>query len=206
MRGFAKGRAFLIIIDMVKSYNDDEILQRVIAVGGHVQKGTYLLVGVQSNEDAFNKFDDKFYLYDGGKFVLVTSGTTNAGKTALKLFDKYSLSGAAVWQTDKFYKGIFKRGFHKKKMRALRQVKPMYFFRDSDKDDQADQTGLLHNDIIYANFHGVSYDPKSNLIKNDIGGWSFACQVCNNMKDYRKIMSLCWDRNKPVDYCILKEW
>lgn len=190
----------------VKSYTDKQLLDRVKQIGGYTTKGKYLLIGVQSNEDAFDKFDDKFYLFDGDTFVMVLSGTTNAGRTALKLFDRYGLKGAAVWRTNQFIKDCFVRGFHKRKMRALRANADIEFYRDYDRDDRADQTGTLYKKNIWANFHGVDYDEDSNVIRNDIGGWSFACQVANNMAKYRKLIKLVWDRNKPVDYCLLDEF
>lgn len=196
----------------VRSYSDKELLERVELIGGTVPNiGTYLLIGVQSQEDAFNMFDDKFYVFDGNKFMMVTSGTTNAGATAMKHFDRYGLSGAAVWKTDTFYKGLYKRGYHKASrrdggMRALRQVQPIYFYRDSNKDNKIDETGKLYHDIIYANQHGVDYDPFSQKIGDVINGWSFACQVMNNMSDYRQWIKAAWKRNKLVDYALIKEF
>lgn len=191
----------------VKSYTDAQLLERVELIGGTIPNiGKYLIIGVQSQEDAFNFFDDKFYVFDGTQFKQVSTGTTNAGKTALKAFDSYGLSGAAVWKTDVFYSDLYQRGLHKGRMRALRQAKPIYFYRDSDKDNQAEEQGKLHHEVIYANMHGVDYDPYSEITKQFINGWSFACQVWNRMGDYRQMIRATWDRNKPVDYCLLKEW
>jgi len=196
----------------VKSYSDKQLLKRVQEIGGRIpRKGKFLLVGVQSQEDAFNEFDDKFYVFDGPHFKMVTSGTTNAGAMALKSFDLHNLPGAAVWKTDQYYKDLYRRGYHRPSrrgggMRALRQQKPIYFYRDSDHDDHSDERGDLFHDIIYANMHGVSYDPFSNAVKDVIGGWSFACQVMNNMTDYRNWIKAAWKRDKAVDYVLLKEF
>ena len=91
-------------------------------------------------------------------------------------------------------------------MRALRQNKPIEFYRDKDKDTRAEEQGDLHNGIIWANMHGVDYDPFSTIVRSKIGGWSFACQVWNRMSDYRFMQRAVWKRNKTVDYCLLKEW
>lgn len=196
----------------VKAYTDGQILERVESVGGVIpNRGKFLIIGVQSQEDAFNVFDDKFYVFDGPDFKQVSTGTTNAGKTALLFFDKYKLPGAAVWQTDKFYFELYRRGYHKASradggMRGLRQQKPIFFFRDSDKDHKAEEVGTLHHGIIWANMHGVDYNPFSTVTKTWIGGWSFGCQVWNRMSDYRHMQRATWDRNRPVDYCLLKEW
>lgn len=191
----------------VKQYTDSQLLERVEHIGGKIpNQGKYLIVGVQSQEDAFNLFDDKFYVFDGNLFKQVSSGTTNPGKTALLLFDKYNLPGSAVWQTDQFCENVYKRGFHKGKMRALRQVEPIYYYRDSDKDEFAEEQGALQKGIIYCNMHGVDYNPFSEVVKTQIGGWSFGCQVWNRMSDYRQMINATWERNKLVDYALLKEW
>lgn len=191
----------------VKSYNDKQLLEKVESIGGVIpNKGKYLIIGVQSQEDAFNVFDDKFYVFDGPDFKQVSSGTTNAGRTAMFFYDKYNLPGAAVWKTDMFYSNLFKRGYHKGRMRALRQQKPIYFYRDSDKDMLIEEQGQLHHNIIYANMHGVDYNPYSNITKEFINGWSFACQVWNRMGDYRQMVNAVWKRNRSVDYALIKEF
>lgn len=196
----------------VRPYSDSEILERVEQIGGTIpNEGKYLIIGIQSNEDAFNRFDDKFYVFDGPVFKQVSTGTTNAGKTALLFFRDYKLPGAAVWQTDKWYPDLYKRGMHKASradggMRALRQSQPIYFYRDSDGDQFAEEQGELFHEIIYANMHGVDYNPYSDISRETIGGWSFGCQVWNRMGDYRQMINAVWSRNLPVDYVLLKEF
>lgn len=191
----------------VKQYTDKQILSRIEKIGGKIpNSGKYHIVGIQSQEDAFNLFDDKFYVFDGSTFLQVSTGTTNAGKTALMHFDEYNLKGAAVWKTDVWYKDIYFPGHHKGRMKALRQVKPAYFYRDTDKDEKAEEQGELEFKIIYANMHGVDYDPYSSIIKQNINGWSFGCQVWNRMSDYRQMIKATWARNKSVNYSLLKEW
>ena len=191
----------------VKSYTDKQILARIKKVTGATPTwGKYMIVGIQSQEDAYNKFDDKFYVFDGPKFIMVSTGTTNAGSSALKNYTKYMLPGAAVWKTNEFYKDLFIPGLHKGKMKALRQDKPIKFYRDANKNNKAEEGGVEFFEIIYANMHGVDYNPFSNKIKTYIGGWSFGCQVWNKMSDYRHMIKAVWKRNKPVDYALLKEW
>jgi hypothetical protein len=191
----------------VRTYKDKELLEKVEAIGGKIPNiGKYLVVGVQSLEDAFNQFDDKFYVFDGPSFIMWSTGTTNAGSTALMNFEKYGLDGAAVWKTNQFVQDCFLPGLHKGKMKALRQNKPIYFYRDSDKDQKIEEQGKLYYDIIWANMHGVDYDPFSEIIKENINGWSFACQVWNRMSDYKNMINATWKRMKPVDYALLKEW
>ena len=191
----------------VKQYTDYELLEKVDAIGGKIPNiGKYLIIGVQSQEDTFNFFDDKFYVFDGTQFKQVSSGTTNAGKTALINFTQYNLPGAAVWKTNMFYTDCFKPGLHKGRMKCLRANKPIFFYRDSNKNEKAEEQGELFHENIWANMHGVDYDPFSNKIKQNINGWSFGCQVWNKMSDYRTMIKATWERDKEVDYAILKEW
>ena len=188
-------------------YTDTQLLNRLAEIGGKITPNKYLGISVQSKADGFNIFDDKFYLYLGGKFVLATTITTNAGKNALLNFDQGgNPDGAAVWKTNEYYEDLYSYGLHKGKMPALRQVKPIKYYRDNDKDEKAEEIGALHQGIIYANFHGVSYDPKTQVIKTNINGWSYGCQVCNNMADYRRIIELVRKHPLKMDYALLKEF
>ncbi len=191
----------------VRQFTDKELLCKVEEIGGVVpNRGKYLIIGVQSTEDRYNVFDDKFYIYDGPTFIMTSSGTTNAGSTALKHFDEYNLEGTAVWKTNQFVKDCFFPGLHKNKMKALRQNKSIKYYRDTNKNEHVEEYGKLYQGIIYANMHGVDYDPFSEIIKQNINGWSFGCQVWNRMSDYRLLISASWKRNKAVDYALLKEW
>lgn len=191
----------------VRAYTDSQLLERVEMVGGTIPNiGKYLSIGVESLEDQANLFDDKFYIFDGPEFKMVTTGTTNAGLTALRHFDRYDLPGAAVWKTNEFYEDLYVPGMHKGRMKAFRQVKPILYYRDSDRDDKAEEQGTLYKGIIHANMHGVSYDPFSTKTATYINGWSFACQVMNRMSDYRMWRKAGWKRNLPIDYVILEEW
>lgn len=196
----------------VKSYTDKQLLNRVEAIGGKIpDKGKYLIIGIQSQEDDYDQFDDKFYVFDGPEFKQVSTGTTNAGKTALLFFKDYNLTGAAVWKTDQWCPNLYERGMHKSSrpdggMRALVQKKPIYFYRDSNKNQLIEEQGPLFHEVIYANMHGVDYNPFSTITRDNIGGWSFGCQVWNRMSDYRQMVNAVWERNKPVDYALLKEF
>lgn len=188
-------------------YTDKQLLNRVAEIGGEIVPNKYLGISVQNSKDTFNQFDDKFYLFLGGKFILVTSITTNPGKNALLRFDKGgNKAGAAVWKTDEFYKNLYSYGLHRGKMPCLRQVEPIKFYRDNDKDEKSEQQGELFEEIIYANFHGVDYDPNSQKVKTEINGWSYGCQVCNNMPVYRDIIERVRANPFKMDYALLSEF
>jgi hypothetical protein len=161
-------------------------------------------LGIQSNEDKFNNFDDKFYLFKGEKFVLVTSGTTNAGKSAMMGFEKYNKLGVAVIKTNEWYYDLWQSGLHKGKMKALRQISPIKHYRDNNKNTKIEEIGELYDKIIYCNFHTNSYDKLTKIVRWIVGGWSACCQVCNNPIDYYEILKLVG--KEKVSYCLLKEF
>lgn len=189
----------------MKSYTDEQLLKKVRELQSF--KGipeNYWILGVQSKEDKFNEFDDKFYLFKGDKFIMVTTGTTNAGLTGLKFYDTYNAEGCAVIKTNEWYYGLWTPGFHKGKMRALKQQLPIKFYRDWNKNDKVEEIGNIREGIIGINFHTASYQPYS-VITRLIGGWSTGCQVANNTTDYYKILDLI-GKQKEVSYCLIKEF
>ncbi len=190
----------------VRRYTDKELLDRVADLPSFqgIPSG-YWLLGVQSNEDKFNTFDDKFYLFKGTKFILATSGTTNAGKSAIFGFEKYNKLGVAVIKTDEWYPNLWKSGLHKGRMDALRQVMPIKHYRDNNKNTKIEEKGKVYNSIIYCNFHTNSYSKTTKIIRSIIGGWSACCQVCNDPIDYRRIINLT-SNQKAVTYCLIKEF
>ena len=87
---------------MVSKYTDEQLLQRVTEVEAFnkIPKGRWVL-GVRSNEDLFNTYDDKFYIFQGKKFIEVMTGTTNPGSTFIKGgFKKYNKNGVAIVKAD----------------------------------------------------------------------------------------------------------
>ena len=192
----------------VKNYTANQLLARVKSLPNYKQiPSGYWILGVRSNEDQPDFFDDKFYLFNGEQFVLVTSGTTNAGKSILKGgFKSYNPVGAAILKADEWYYGVWKYGLHRGKMKALLQLgSKVKFYRDGDMDDKAEETGNLFEGYIGINFHANTYKLDSKTIKEKIGAWSAGCQVCNIIPDYVKIIDLCKSQ-KVVSYCLLNEF
>ena len=190
----------------VRGYTDKELLKRVMSLPSFdgLPNG-YWLLGVQSNEDEYNVFDDKFYLFYEDRFIMVTSGTTNAGLSGLKGFSKYNRHGCAVIKTNEWFYEIWKPGLHRGKMKALRQVKPIKYYRDWNKNQKAEQLGTLKEGIIGINFHTVIYGRVMGFVRRLIGGWSVGCQVANRTNDYYKILDYCSNQER-VSYCLIEEF
>lgn len=190
----------------VRGYTDKQLLDRVKSLDSFngIPNG-YWILGVQSNEDAFNEFDDKFYVFHGERFITVTSGTTNAGTTGLMGYQKYNRHGCAVIKTDEWYYTLWRPGLHRGRMPALRQSRPIKYFRDWNKNRRAEQIGKMYEGIIGINFHTVIYGVRSGFWRRFIGGWSVGCQVCNVVSDYYRILDLCNDQ-ETVSYCLIEEF
>lgn len=180
---------------MVRSYTDIELLTRVKQLVNfqYIPQDIWIL-GVRSKDDLTDTFDDKFYVYRGEQFLMVTSGTTNKG-----------LKGTAVMMADTWNYDAYKYGLHRGKMKALRQVKSIPYYRDLDMNGKTDTYGKIYTDIIMMNFHGSTYIEGSKKVITKIGGWSEGCQVCNVNADYEKIIALVKNQSR-VTYCLINEF
>lgn len=190
----------------VRNYHKDELLAKVKSLPNYSGIPTgYWLLGVQSNEDEFNVFDDKFYLFKGERFITVATGTTNAGLSGMYKFYKYGVKGCAVIKTEEWYYDLWKPGLHRGRMKALKQVNPIKYYRDGNKNQKIEEIGEYKSGIIGINFHSMSYVKGINIVKKFIGGWSAGCQVVNGTFKYYNMLKLI-GKQKLVSYCLIKEF
>jgi hypothetical protein len=191
---------------MVRPYTDKELLEKVKSLSSFktIPSG-YWLLGVRSLDDLPNRFDDKIYLFKNEDFVLVTSGTTNAGTPTLRQFEKINKDGAAVLKADEWYYNVWKYGKHNGKVEALLQLgNKVKVFRDTDKDDKSEEQGKLQEGYFGINFHPNTYDITKTSGTN-VGWWSAGCQVVNNIPNYKVMIGLL-KREKLVSYCLIHEF
>lgn len=192
---------------MVRAYKDKELLEKVKSLSSFkdIPSG-YWLLGVRSNEDTPNRFDDKIYLFKGEEFILVTSATTNPGTPTLKQFEKVNKAGAAVLKADLWYHNLWKYGKHNGKIEALLQLgNSVQVYRDTDKDDKSEEQGKLQEGYFGINFHPNTYDIKADNTGATIGWYSAGCQVVNDMDKYREMIKLL-KTEKSVSYCLINEF
>ena len=194
---------------MVKNYTDKQLLSKVQEIKNF--KGIprdYWLLGVRSNEDIADIFDDKIYIYKGTEFIKVLRATTNPGKVILKSgFLKYNKDGAAVLKSDYWHYDCWKFGLHRNKMEALRQCADMPYYRDGNQNEKSEELGDLLKGNVGLNFHGSTYKKYSDIKKNTIGYWSAGCQVCADNLDYREIIKLFKEcKQRRFSYCLIKEF
>lgn len=187
----------------VRSYNDAELIERVKGLSSFDGLPNGILdVWVRSNEDEFDKFDDKVYTFDcsGGipNFIMVCSGTTNAGAVGLKHYARWNSRGCAILKANEIVYNSHVWGLHKGQYAAYVQAKGFAYYRDNNKNDKAEEIGQVYYDIIGANCH------KAGWRSNHIGGWSVACLVRNvepQFKAWMKFMN-----QRPLSVCILQEF
>lgn len=193
---------------MVRNYNDKQLLDRVktLKTFSSIPSG-YWVLGVRSNEDTPNAFDDKFYIFQGEKFIMVMSGTTNPGVTILKNHYKYNSKGAAIVASDRWYYDLWVYGMHLGKIPALLQLgNKITVFRDGNKNDKSEEIGEVQTGFFGINFHLNSYDLKSTLKKTAINDWSAGCQVPNDPTKYLQFINLIQSTKQKVTYCLIKEF
>jgi len=192
----------------VRTYNDKQLLAKVKSLPSFksIPEG-YWILGVRSNEDAPNKYDDKFYIFMGEQFVMVLTGTTNPGTPILQGgFLKYNKVGAAIVKADEWYYDVWKYGLHMGKMPALKQVGNFIVFRDGDRDNKSEELGIPIKGSGYGiNFHAATWDENFKGEQENIGNWSAGCQVCNNKQKHLAAVKMMKSQAK-VTYVLLNEF
>lgn len=191
---------------MVKSYTDKQLLDRVKSLDNYIDiPSEYWILGVRSSADLPDEFDDKFYLFKGEKFIMVTSGTTHSGTYGLLNFKLWNRKGVFVAKSDFWHYSVWKHGLHKGKMKCLVQAKDFVGYRDGDKDLKNEEIGEEVKGMFGINFHTVSYNKFVNFILKLIGRWGTACQVANNVEKYYDILDYLEGQSR-VSYCLIKEF
>lgn len=197
---------------MVREYTDKELLDRVQELRSFdCLPGGYWIIGVRSQEDRYNEYDDKFYLYLGDTFIMRLPGTTNSGGYGLANFFKWNRLGTAHVKSDEWYYGVYMKSngkgirHHNSRIPCLRQIRSFKYYRDGNKDRKVDEVGRIHTGIIGANFHPNSYSTTMEALALYINGWSTACQVTNDIKNYYRMLDILPD-GTPITYCLIKEF
>jgi len=201
----------------VRSYTDKELLDRVRRLPNFrsIPKQRWIL-GVRSNEDTFDTYDDKFYEFEGEKFIRVLTGTTNAGAGVLRGgFLKYNKRGAAVLKADEWYYNVWSYGLHRGKMPALLQKgRRVKVYRDGNKNTRVEQIGEPEIGWFGINYHTNTYDfslANLKVVKWAIGYWSAGCQVINDRKKYLEQIeyyknAFANGEQIMVTYCLINEF
>ena len=157
------------------------------------------IVGVRSHANAKNQFDDLIAVIDGNRITWYTC-TTNPGTYWLKRLA--NPKGTAVLKPGQYIDG-FRIGLHQNKYTALVQNKPVTVYRDRDRDDIAEEQGLVETGFFGINIHRAA----TSFIAKLIDRWSAGCQVLNNPADFTDLMSKCKGSKKSAfTYTLLREF
>lgn len=187
----------------VRAYTDKQLLDRIAGLKSFEQfPAKYWLVGVRSNEDQFNAFDDKFYLFKGEVCQNVFPGTTNAGTDLLKPTNR---RGEAVLKADEIYYDSHERRAHRGKVMAYCQRIPLLIYRDNDRNRKVEELGTPQRELVGINIHPSSYIPGNKAATSLINAWSQGCQVFQVRADFDIFMSKL-EGQKILTYCLLKEF
>lgn len=197
----------------VRAYTDKELLDRVKSLENFKSIPTgYWILGVRSNEDTFDTYDDKFYIYKGEEFQDVLTGTTNPGGKILKGgFLAFNKVGAAVLKSDMWHYNMWKPVYRSERGYELRQDSETYVYRDGDKDELSEETGAPIFGNYGINFHTNTFKHYNSIVNWVIGSWSAGCQVTNQRERFlfwTKKFKKRYDNNEQsrVTYCLIKEF
>ena len=197
----------------VKNYTDKQLLDRMRSLKSFrcMPKGHHIIV-VRSNEDEPDKYDDKLYLFKGEKFIDVMPCTSNSGVYGLMKYALWNKKGTAVIKFDEVYYDAFIKSdglsyrHHNSKVQCLRQVKPMKYYRDFNKNNKIDETGRVYEGNYATNVHPNSYKHRKGILSWAIGRWSVGCTVVNDLTKYWDVLMTKIQYNEPITYTGLKEF
>jgi len=177
------------------------------------QTGTYNLnlIGIRSLNSQSDSFDDDFYVIykdDTGNWKMECfKCTTDPGKHWLQA--PMNSTGTIIMVPGQ-YPGAYAIGTHTG-YEALRQVKPIAYVRDNNKDTKLDfslykDPKNIFKDICATNIHRASQWKK--LLS--VGMYSAGCQVIQDPADFAKLLKLAHlqvsnGQGKTFTYTLLEE-
>jgi hypothetical protein len=158
----------------------------------------FQIVGIRSKSDTSNKFDDLIGLIENDTIRWFT-GTTNPGTHWLK--NLLNPKGAALLKPNQ-YINTWKLDLHQGKYLALCQRKPVVVYRDGDKDNFSEETGITETGLFGINIHRANPSAISSIVDK----YSAGCQVLNNPQDFDYLIKRCKASGlKDFTYTLLKE-
>jgi len=147
--------------------------------------------------DGFNQFNDRIcIIYKLNQKWIVEEGaaTTDAGRYWLT---KADYKPCAIMFHPQQARGAYQLGLHGGKYEALRQWKPVKFWRDGNKDEHLNYDGPVYKDLIYLNIHRSSVREHGSLY---VDKWSAGCQVWQDPKDHARMVELCYKQIESLNY------
>jgi hypothetical protein len=184
----------------MKPYTKEAIMMRMLDFGFIFPQNH--LVGIRSEADATDKYDDVFYWFEDGRVFAVYTGTTNPGSYYLQNFMNKLAGGTAVMASNQQMVEGFIKGKYKEND-AWRQHSTMKVFRDADKDLKSEELGIPYVGMYNIHIHAMFKGKKSERIYN----WSAACQGMNDPDQWNEFISRSYERcPEKLTYTLLKEF
>lgn len=159
------------------------------------------IVGVRNlNSNRDNEFDDKLIVaYKTGDLWITEEFiiTTDAGRYWLT---KPDYKPCAIYKHPQQARGAYEIGLHKGKYEALKQWRPVEFWRDSNKDEHADYNcSKVYKEVIGLNLHRASTRESGS---HYVDKWSAGCQVFKYADDrgFKRFMWLCHQQIRILGY------
>lgn len=146
------------------------------------------LFGIRNRDLQPNTYNDAICMMFRvkGEWVLKKWEATTDPGTYWRL-NLMNSKGTAILQPGQ-YLGAYHIGLHQGKYEALKQKKPMKYWRDANKDGKLDLQGKTYEEIAGTNIHRANPDP--NFLSQVVEKYSAGCQVIRSMKDYEEMMAI----------------
>ena len=181
----------------MKKYTIEELQKEYARLG--YSWFPFQIIGIRSNANLPNKFDDLIGLIENNTITWFT-GTTNPGTHWLK--NLLNPKGAALLKPNQ-YPNTWKLDLHQGKYLALCQRKNVVVYRDGDKDDIAEETKVTETGFFGINIHRAN----DKLVSKLIDKWSAGCQVLNNPDDFKELLHQAkLSGKKQFTYTLLNEF
>lgn len=163
------------------------------------------IVGIRTSDMLANSFNDwitLFYLFEGVWNYFAFPATTDPGTYYRE--NPVNVNGTAIMKPGQ-YRGAYKIGKHKQ-YKALQQKGPITVYRDNDKNEIINTTGVEEETGIHAiNIHRAN----AYRASTEVGKWSAGCQVVQDPDHFNFILSLCEQSRKKFSnsftYTLLEE-
>lgn len=181
----------------MKKYTIEELKEQFKKLG--YKWLPFMLIGIRSNNDEPNKFDDTFILVNGDE-IKAFPNTTNPGVFWLK--NPINTKGSAVLKPNQ-YVDCWALGLHRGKYEALVQVRDVVVYRDRDRDVKSEETAVTDKGCFGINIHRANAGTVTQMVDKNSAG----CQVFQNSKDFDYVISECKKSGqKYFTYTLLKEF
>ena len=102
---------------------------------------------------------------------------------------KMNSGGCAIVKHPQQMRGAYSIGLHRGQYECLKQMRPVEFWRDENRDNKADYSGPIYKGLIGVNIHRSSAwrDTKDE----PVGRYSAGCTVLSKPEDLARLLWLC---------------